>query len=74
MSTRPPDEPLPPREERPPREPIRVRLPGFVADDQIGLGDAVTRATTAAGIAPCGACKRRAAALDRWIVFTGRTR
>lgn len=51
-------------------EPFRVRLPGFVSDEQVGLGDAVTRITYAAGIKPCGGCGRRAAALNRWMVFT----
>jgi hypothetical protein len=53
------------------RKPYRVRLPGFVADEDIGLGDAVTRMTMAAGIRPCGGCRHRAAALNRWLVFTG---
>ena len=50
-------------------EPYRVRLPGFVSDEQIGLGDVVKRITYAAGIQPCGGCGRRAAALNRWMVF-----
>ena len=50
--------------------PYRVRLPGFISDEEIGLGDAVKRATYAAGIKPCGGCGRRAAALNRWMVFT----
>jgi hypothetical protein len=50
--------------------PYRVRLPGFVSDDDIGLGDAVKRVTYAMGIKPCGGCERRAAALNRWVVFT----
>jgi hypothetical protein len=50
-------------------EPFRVRLPGFISDEQVGLGDAVTRITYAAGIKPCGGCGRRAAALNRWMVF-----
>jgi len=51
-------------------EPLRIRLPGFVRDDEIGLGDVVKRAAYAAGIRPCGGCARRAAALNRRIVFT----
>jgi hypothetical protein len=51
-------------------EPFRVRLPGFISDEQVGLGDVVTRVTYAAGIKPCGGCGRRAAALNRWMVFT----
>jgi hypothetical protein len=49
--------------------PYRVRLPGFVNDEDIGLGDAVKRMTYAMGIRPCGGCERRAAALNRWVVF-----
>jgi hypothetical protein len=48
----------------------RVRLPGFINED-IGLGDVVKRVTSAAGIKPCGGCQRRAAALNRWLVFSG---
>jgi hypothetical protein len=51
-------------------EPYRVRLPGFISDEQVGLGDVVKRVTYAAGIRPCGGCERRAAALNRWMVFT----
>ena len=54
----------------------RVRLPGFHSDDvEIGLGDVVKRATSYLGIKPCGGCEQRAAALNRWMVFTkGRSR
>lgn len=48
----------------------RVRLPGFITDEEIGLGDALKRATSYFGIRPCGGCDRRAAALNRWMVFT----
>jgi len=54
--------------------PHRVRLPGFVRDEDIGLGDVLKRATSAVGIRPCGGCQQRAAALNRWMVFTGRQR
>jgi hypothetical protein len=47
-----------------------VRLPGFVRDEDIGLGEVVKRVTTSVGIRPCGGCQRRAAAFDRWLVFT----
>jgi hypothetical protein len=50
----------------------RVRLPGFVRDEDIGLGDVITRATSTLGIKPCGGCERRAAALNRYLVFSGR--
>ena len=54
--------------------PKRVRLPGFVSDEEIGLGDAIKRVTYALGIEACGGCERRAAALNRWFTFTGRSR
>jgi hypothetical protein len=49
-----------------------MRLPGFINEKEIGLGDVVKRATYAIGIKPCGGCKQRAAALNRWMVFSGR--
>ncbi len=52
---------------------LRIRLPGFLVDAPIGLGDVIKRATSAVGIAPCGGCDSRAATLNRWIVFTTRT-
>jgi len=51
-------------------QPHRVRLPGFIGDEAIGLGDAIKRTTTYFGIKPCGGCLQRAAALNRWMVFT----
>ncbi len=55
------------------RRPYRVRVPGFVKDDEeVGLGDVIKRVTAAAGISPCGGCGRRAAALNRWVAFSGR--
>jgi hypothetical protein len=59
-----------PRQRR--REPYRVRLPGFVSEEDVGLGDAINRATSTVGIRHCGGCGRRAAALNRWMVFSGR--
>ena len=56
--------------ERQEPQPYRVRLPGFVKDEQVGLGDVVKRATYSLGIRPCGGCGQRAAALNRWMVFT----
>lgn len=54
------------------REPYRVRLPGINYQEGVGLGDVVKHVTSAAGIKPCGGCERRAAALNRWLVFSGR--
>ena len=56
------------------RQPHRVRLPGFISGEEVGLGDVIKRATYAVGIKPCGGCARRAAALNRWMVFSGRRR
>ena len=53
------------------RQPYRVRLPGFVRDEDIGLGDLVKRTTASLAIKPCGGCERRAAMLNRWLTFTG---
>jgi hypothetical protein len=53
-------------------QPYRMRLPGFVGDEDIGLGDVLKRLTYTFGIRPCGGCERRAAALNRWLVLTGR--
>ena len=50
----------------------QVRLPGFITDEDFGLGDLLTRATSAIGRRPCGGCARRAAALNRWLGFSGR--
>lgn len=47
----------------------RVRLPGFITDEEIGLGDLIKRTTSYFGIQPCGGCGRRADALNRWLVF-----
>ena len=55
-------------------EPYRVRLPGFIAYEDIGLGDVVKRVTHALGIEPCAGCAGRAAALNRRFVFTGRSK
>jgi len=49
-----------------------VRLPGFVPDEPIGLGDAIKRATSAIGIRPCVPCARRAERLNNRVVFTRR--
>ena len=47
----------------------RIRLPGFLTDEEVGLGDVIKKATSSAGIKPCGPCQKRAAALNRWMSF-----
>jgi hypothetical protein len=51
------------------QRPHRVRLPGFVKVEELGLGDAIKRVTYAIGIKPCGGCEKRAASLNRWVHF-----
>ncbi|MFE1558880.1 hypothetical protein ACFW6V_28350 [Streptomyces sp. NPDC058734] len=58
--------------QREPREPHRVRLPGFIKDEDVGLGDAVKRATSLVGIKPCGGCAGRAGRLNSWLAFSKR--
>lgn len=48
----------------------RVRLPGFLIEQDVGLGSVIKRSTSYIGINPCGGCQRRANALNRWIVFS----
>jgi peroxiredoxin len=59
----------PPLAEAP--QPHRVHLPRFLAKQEIGLGDVIKRVTSAMGIKPCVGCERRAAVLNRWMVFSG---
>jgi hypothetical protein len=62
----------PPQAERPSHH---VRLPGFIGDEEIGLGDVIKRATSYFGIQTCGGCEQRRIALNRWMSFTnGRRR
>jgi hypothetical protein len=67
--TRKSDDPSANAREQPPR---KVRLPRFVLDEEIGLGDVVKRTTSYFGVRPCGGCARRAEALNRWLAFTPR--
>ncbi|MGH8905644.1 MAG: hypothetical protein ACRD0K_03815 [Egibacteraceae bacterium] len=53
-------------------EPRRVRLPGFVDDDDGGLGDVVKKVTSIVGVKPCGGCAERAGRLNDWMVFSKR--
>jgi hypothetical protein len=50
----------------------RARLPGFLVEEEIGLGDVIKHVTYALGIKPCGGCEKRAAALNRWMAFSRR--
>lgn len=48
------------------------RLPGFINDRDIGLGDLLKRATSYLGVKPCGGCEKRAATLNAWFPFSSR--
>ena len=59
--------------QEPEQQPYRIRLPGLVGDEEIGLGDVIKGALQTLHLqrgAPCRRCGKRAAALNRWIVFT----
>lgn len=53
--------------------PKRVRLPGFLIEEQAGLGDVIKHATSRVGLRPCGGCNRRADALNRRFVLVSRS-
>lgn len=54
-------------------KPFLIRFPGFTTEEEIGLGDVIKRATYLVGIRQCADCQHRAALLNKWVVFTGRT-
>ena len=49
-----------------------VHVPEFITKKEIGLGDVIKQATSSFGFQPCGGCERRAAALNRMLVFSGK--
>ena len=49
---------------------LSIRVPAFVTDESLGLGDAVSRIARAASMSPCGGCDSRRNWLNRWIVFS----
>jgi hypothetical protein len=51
-------------------KPHGVRLPGFIKDEDVGLGDVISRATSIVGIRPCSGCAERASRLNKWMVFS----
>lgn len=53
------------------RQPHRLNIPGFIKEE-VGLGDVFKHITYAFGIKPCSGCQKRAAALNRWFVFSPR--
>jgi hypothetical protein len=53
-------------------EPHPLRIPGFLNEKDIGMGDVIKRAAAYFGIPPCGSCQSRAAALNSRFVFSAR--
>jgi hypothetical protein len=47
----------------------QARLPRFIADEPVGLGDVAKRVISAVGVKPCSACGERAARLNQWLQF-----
>jgi hypothetical protein len=64
------EQPTNDRGAEPRHQPYRVRLPGFLIEEEIGLGDVIKRVTHTMGIKPCSGCEQRAAALNRWMVLS----
>ena len=54
------------------KQPRQVRLPGFIVEKNIGLGDAIKNVTTYLGLPPCAGCEKRVAALNGRVVLKGR--
>jgi hypothetical protein len=57
---------------KPDKRSARVQLPNFVSDEDIGLGDLVSRVTRSVVHRPCQGCERRAEMLNGWLQFHGR--
>jgi hypothetical protein len=61
----------------PPNKPFMLRVPMFAKmklKEPVGLGDLVTKATKAVGIAPCKGCSRRAQTLNAWVTIGSSTK
>jgi hypothetical protein len=54
------------------RLPHQIRLPGFISDEEVGLGDVIKSAASYFGAQVCGGCEQRRVAVNHWMVFTGR--
>jgi hypothetical protein len=50
----------------------RLKLPQFIIQESVGLGEVIKRGTTALGIRSCQGCEQRAAQLDRRFRFEPR--
>lgn len=56
------------------RTPVRLKiwLPRSYFVEEIGLGDAIKKISSAIGISPCGSCERRALTLNHWAILSSR--
>jgi hypothetical protein len=50
---------------------LRVRVPRRLVVGEVGAGSLLKRLISSVGVAPCGGCQDRAAALDNRLVLTG---
>jgi hypothetical protein len=50
-------------------KPYQVRIPGFISEEEIGLGDVIKRGLSSFRVRPCGGCGRRADVLNAWMTF-----
>jgi len=46
----------------------RISVPRFLSEE-VGLGDVISRITSAVGVTPCDGCRRRAQTLNSWVSF-----
>ena len=51
---------------------LKIQIPGFISENEIGLGDLIKRATSSVGIKTCGGCDHRASILNNWFVFNSK--
>ena len=51
---------------------ISITVPWWQQGRKAGAGDLVAKVTTAAGVKPCGGCRKRRRALNRLIGFKGK--
>ena len=53
--------------------PHRLRLPGFIVNEKIELGNVIKQTTSNFGIQPCAGCEAPiACSLNHWLTFANR--
>ena len=53
------------------RQPFRARLPGFITEKEIGLGDVIKRATSALGSSPVRGMRTPCSGAEPLVRFHG---